>query len=276
MDGSVSRPEWFLEAEDLHLAFGGIQELSGVSLRVEKGKISAVIGPNGAGKTSLFNTLSGFYRPQRGRILLEGRDISTVSANGRAAPDALSGQCATHPRQQDCLAGLAEHLGAVIARASVHAQTHRHTVVEHPTDWCDPAGEPHVAAGAVRNAGAGGSKKGHSRFVELHAVCMPDIGSNPAEVSSVLRWGPPKALQTVGQIVIVLGQMGVQTHAVPAGKCGVHAHQVPAHAEGLAWCKCDLDHRTVAWIVISRNDALALAQDCVFGSHQLIPRKAAG
>jgi len=85
MDGSISRPEWLLEAEDLHLAFGGIQALSGVSLGVEKGRISAVIGPNGAGKTSLFNTLSGFYRPQRGRILLEGRDISAVSPDRRAA-----------------------------------------------------------------------------------------------------------------------------------------------------------------------------------------------
>ncbi|MFZ4651941.1 MAG: ABC transporter ATP-binding protein [Rubrivivax sp.] len=74
-----------LQAEDLHLAFGGIQALSGVSLQVRPGLITAVIGPNGAGKTSLFNTLSGFYRPQRGRVLLQGSDISRVSADRRAA-----------------------------------------------------------------------------------------------------------------------------------------------------------------------------------------------
>jgi branched-chain amino acid transport system ATP-binding protein len=49
------------------------------------GEITAVIGPNGAGKTSLFNTLSGFYRPQRGRVLLEGRDLTGISADRRAA-----------------------------------------------------------------------------------------------------------------------------------------------------------------------------------------------
>ena len=80
-----SDASFLLEAEDLHLAFGGIQALSGVSLRVRRGGISAVIGPNGAGKTSFFNTLSGFYRPQRGRILLEARDVSRLSPDRRAA-----------------------------------------------------------------------------------------------------------------------------------------------------------------------------------------------
>ena len=74
-----------LQAEDVHLSFGGIHALSGVSVQVAPGRITAVIGPNGAGKTSLFNTLSGFYRPQRGRVLLEGRDLTGVSADRRAA-----------------------------------------------------------------------------------------------------------------------------------------------------------------------------------------------
>ena len=74
-----------LQARDVSLGFGGIQALAGVSLDVRPGEITAVIGPNGAGKTSLFNTLSGFYRPQRGQVLLEGRDITGVSADRRAA-----------------------------------------------------------------------------------------------------------------------------------------------------------------------------------------------
>ena len=74
-----------LQAEAVHLSFGGIRALSGVSLAVQPGSITAVIGPNGAGKTSLFNTLSGFYRPQQGRVLLEGRDVTRTSADRRAA-----------------------------------------------------------------------------------------------------------------------------------------------------------------------------------------------
>src|SRR5690606_24822345 len=49
------------------------------------GTITSVIGPNGAGKTSLFNTISGFYRPSTGAILFEGRDITRTSAPRRAA-----------------------------------------------------------------------------------------------------------------------------------------------------------------------------------------------
>ena len=81
----ATAPEPLLRAEGVYLGFGGIQALAGVSLDVMPGEITAVIGPNGAGKTSLFNTLSGFYRPQRGRVLLEGRDLTGISADRRAA-----------------------------------------------------------------------------------------------------------------------------------------------------------------------------------------------
>ncbi len=64
--------------EDVHLHFGGVVALAGVSLDVARGDIFAVVGPNGAGKTSLLNTVSGLYRPSRGRIRLEGRDITAL------------------------------------------------------------------------------------------------------------------------------------------------------------------------------------------------------
>ena len=73
-----------LEVDDLHLGFGGIKALSGVSLQAEAGRITAVIGPNGAGKTSLFNAISGFYKPQQGQVRFEGRDITRESAHRRA------------------------------------------------------------------------------------------------------------------------------------------------------------------------------------------------
>ena len=66
-----------LEIDDLHLSFGGVQALAGVSLQVTQGAIHAVIGPNGAGKSSLLNCVSGLYRPQRGRILLHHADGTT-------------------------------------------------------------------------------------------------------------------------------------------------------------------------------------------------------
>jgi branched-chain amino acid transport system ATP-binding protein len=63
-----------LRAEAVTLLFGGVTALSEVSLEVRNDEMLAVIGPNGAGKSSLLNVLSGFYRPQLGRVSYEGRD----------------------------------------------------------------------------------------------------------------------------------------------------------------------------------------------------------
>ena len=67
-----------LEAEDVHLRFGGVVALAGVSVGVHEGEISAIIGPNGAGKTSLLNTFSGLYPVTSGRLVFEGRDITRM------------------------------------------------------------------------------------------------------------------------------------------------------------------------------------------------------
>jgi branched-chain amino acid transport system ATP-binding protein len=61
------------DVDRVTLRFGGVTSLNGVSLRMRRGEILAVIGPNGAGKTSLFNSLTGVYRPQEGSILVSGR-----------------------------------------------------------------------------------------------------------------------------------------------------------------------------------------------------------
>ena len=73
-----------LEIDAVSLAFGGVKALSGVSFSVRPGTITSVIGPNGAGKTSLFNTISGFYRPTAGAIRFQGQDITRVPAPKRA------------------------------------------------------------------------------------------------------------------------------------------------------------------------------------------------
>lgn len=64
-----------LEVRDVTLRFGGVTALERVSFDVHHDELFAVIGPNGAGKTSIFNCLSGVYRPQEGTIRLEGRDL---------------------------------------------------------------------------------------------------------------------------------------------------------------------------------------------------------
>ncbi len=68
-----------LEITGLSLHFGGVKALNQVDLTVNTGELVAVIGPNGAGKTSLLNCLTGFYRPQSGRIRFNGMDITHLS-----------------------------------------------------------------------------------------------------------------------------------------------------------------------------------------------------
>ena len=74
-----------LHVQNVSLNFGGIKALQGVDFEVQSGEIYAVIGPNGAGKTSLINSINGFYKPQRGRIIFDGRDISYTPPYKRAA-----------------------------------------------------------------------------------------------------------------------------------------------------------------------------------------------
>jgi len=64
-----------LEVEDIELRFGGTRAVDGVSFDVRPGELFAIIGPNGAGKTSIFNCISGVYRPQAGRIRFLGEDL---------------------------------------------------------------------------------------------------------------------------------------------------------------------------------------------------------
>lgn len=65
-----------LETRNVHVAFGGIQALTGVDLIIRTGMVQGLIGPNGAGKTTLVNVLSGFQKPTRGHVVLNGQDVS--------------------------------------------------------------------------------------------------------------------------------------------------------------------------------------------------------
>ncbi len=65
-----------LQVQDLSKSFGGLAAVRSVSLDMPAGGISALIGPNGAGKTTLFALMSGFLRPDSGRIVFDGTDIT--------------------------------------------------------------------------------------------------------------------------------------------------------------------------------------------------------
>ena len=73
-----------LQIDNLLLSFGGVSALADVSMEVRDKEILAIIGPNGAGKTALLNCINGFYKPQKGEIVYDGKRIT------RMRPDKLA------------------------------------------------------------------------------------------------------------------------------------------------------------------------------------------
>ncbi|MBT8347819.1 MAG: ATP-binding cassette domain-containing protein, partial [Desulfofustis sp.] len=65
-----------LEVKNLGLNFAGLQVIKELSFSVQPGSIASLIGPNGAGKTSVFNCLTGFYKPSSGQIVFDGKQIT--------------------------------------------------------------------------------------------------------------------------------------------------------------------------------------------------------
>jgi branched-chain amino acid transport system ATP-binding protein len=101
-----------LELTNVHVRYGSIRALQGVSLRVERGELVALIGSNGAGKSTTLRTISGLLRPSMGTIIFEGVDIATA-ATDRIVALGIS-QC---PEGRRIFGGLTVHdnlrLGAV-------------------------------------------------------------------------------------------------------------------------------------------------------------------
>ena len=74
-----------LEVRDLSIRFGGLRALDELSMAVDEWEIVGLIGPNGAGKTTAFNCITGFYRPDRGKVIHRGRDVTRMSPHQRVA-----------------------------------------------------------------------------------------------------------------------------------------------------------------------------------------------
>ncbi|MFP3986962.1 ABC transporter ATP-binding protein [Streptomyces sp. E11-3] len=96
MSAMSATSEYVLQASGIGVRFGGVRALTGVSVGVRPGEVCGLIGPNGAGKTTLFDVVSGIRRPDEGRVLLDGADITRRSPVWRAR----HGMRRTFQRQQ--------------------------------------------------------------------------------------------------------------------------------------------------------------------------------
>jgi branched-chain amino acid transport system ATP-binding protein len=74
-----------LETRSVSIRFGGVFANTDVSISVGEWEIVGIIGPNGAGKTTTFNIITGFYKPNRGRVIFKGQDVTDLAVHERAA-----------------------------------------------------------------------------------------------------------------------------------------------------------------------------------------------
>ncbi len=70
-----------IRTDGLHMHFGGIRAVNGVSLEIPRGKITGLIGPNGAGKTTLFNVVAGHHKPTAGHVYLDEEEVTGLAAH---------------------------------------------------------------------------------------------------------------------------------------------------------------------------------------------------
>ncbi|MBC7942483.1 MAG: ATP-binding cassette domain-containing protein, partial [Chitinophagaceae bacterium] len=123
-----------LEARDLTLKFGGVTALSEISVDIGHQELVALIGPNGAGKSSLLNVLSGFYRPSKGSVRFEDRDIGRWPVHRVARAGLARTFQGTHllPHMSvldNILAGRFMHMKSTLAQAFFYYPfTHREEV----------------------------------------------------------------------------------------------------------------------------------------------------
>src|SRR5205085_7480153 len=73
----------YLELQDLHRDFGTVKALDGIQIQLGEGEFLSLLGPSGCGKTTALRLVAGFDRPDGGRIVVEGKDITNVSPNKR-------------------------------------------------------------------------------------------------------------------------------------------------------------------------------------------------
>ena len=69
------------DVKNIGISFGGLRAVNGFDISIEQGELYGLIGPNGAGKTTVFNLLTGVYKPDTGKIVLDGRDITGKKDN---------------------------------------------------------------------------------------------------------------------------------------------------------------------------------------------------
>ncbi len=192
------------KVENIGISFGGIRAVQGVSFDVRQNSIFSIIGPNGSGKTTIFNMISGIYKPDSGRVVLDGENLTGLS------PDRIARRGVARTFQNIQLFGNATVMDNLMLGRHIHMKTgvlsgffmlgkwtpcareevrHRE-VVEHIVDFLDLQ--------SVRDQFVSGLPYGKRKLVELgRALALepkillldePSAGMNTEEKDDLRIW----------------------------------------------------------------------------------------
>jgi len=200
-----------LKLESVHVAYGAIQAVKGVDLEVKAGEVVTLIGANGAGKSTLLKSIVGLERPQRGRILLNGQDITQVHAHQRVGLGmALSpegrGVFPDQTVRENLLLGAYSHKGPVTqVEALVEREFQRFPRLKER-----------------QNQFAGTLSGGEQQMLAISRALMsepklllldePSLGLAPLIITDIFR--SIRALRDAGLTILLVEQMANQALAV--------------------------------------------------------------
>ncbi len=195
--------------------FGGLKAVDGVSFSVEKGEIHGIIGPNGAGKTTMFNVCSGVYKPTKGKIFLDGEDITglkteIISRKGIARTFQTSQLFEYMTVMENVRVGCHQHTRTNIADAILHTKTYKHDE-EYATSKSLEVIEK-VGLSSKKDVLAGNLPYGTQRIVEIARALATDpkillldepaAGMNPNETMELMEF--VKSLNKAGQTILLI------------------------------------------------------------------------
>ncbi|MEV4899540.1 ABC transporter ATP-binding protein, partial [Nonomuraea sp. NPDC055795] len=180
-----------LRTEGLAKAFGGVTAVDGADVEIREGAINGLIGPNGSGKTTFFNLVTGLIRPDAGRVLYKGREITAWSPH-RIAHAGLGRTfqlCRIFPRMT-----VLENMLVAVRRTRLRellAGSRNTAEVERARHWLHRMGIEHLEHAEARHL-----SYGQQKLLELAAIFMgdPDLvlldepagGVNPALIDRIV------------------------------------------------------------------------------------------
>jgi branched-chain amino acid transport system ATP-binding protein len=189
-----------LSVENMTLNFGGLKAIGNLSFEIKPGSISSIIGPNGAGKTTCFNCITGYYHPDEGDILFEGKSIGGLPAHAIAA----LGIARTYQNirtyanitaLENILAGQHCRLHANLFDALLHTKRHRReekNALETAHTLQAFVGLGGHGDSLARNLPYGAQRRleiGRAIASQPHLLLLdePSAGMNPSETQEMIR-----------------------------------------------------------------------------------------